>query len=180
MKFPHTPRLAPPALLCAAMLLAACGGGGGDTADISGSGIVSGPVSGFGSIIANGTRMDIAGATVTNDGVPVTQADIDVGDSVVMAGTLNGDGTGSATSVITDEFLKGPVTDIDIADKEFVAMGQTVHVDLATVFDGVTLETLSIGQNVEVHGALDADREIRATRVELKSSLDEYEVTGFI
>jgi hypothetical protein len=162
------------------MLLAACGGGGGDTADISGSGIVSGPVSGFGSIIANGTRMDIAGATVTNDGVPVTQADIDVGDSVVMAGTLNGDGTGSATSVITDEFLKGPVTDIDIADKEFVAMGQTVHVDLATVFDGVTLETLSIGQNVEVHGALDADREIRATRVELKSSLDEYEVTGFI
>lgn len=165
-----------------AVLLCSCSGGSGsDVADISGSGVVSGPVSGFGSIIANGTHMDVSHATLTNDGVTVTQADIDIGDSVVMRGTLNGDGTGSATTVITDEFLKGPVSSVDIAGNRIVAMGQTVNVDLATVFDGVTLETLLPGQNVEVHGTLDANDQVRATRVELKDApLDKYEVTGFV
>lgn len=164
-----------------AVLLCSCSGGSGsDVADISGSGVVSGPVSGFGSIIANGTQMDVSDAALTNDGTPVTQADIDIGDSVVMSGTLNGDGTGRASSVITDEFLKGPVTSVDLENNRFVAMGQTVNVDLRTVFDGATLATLAPGQKVEVHGALDGADQIRASRVELKDSLTEYEVTGFI
>lgn len=165
-----------------AILLSSCSGSSsGDVADISGSGIVSGPVSGFGSIIANGTRMDVSGAQITNDGEPVTQADIDVGDSVIMAGTLNGDGTGSATSVMTDEFLKGPVTSVDVAGNSFVAMGQTVNVDLGTVFDGIALAALVPGQDVEVHGVLDANDEVRASRVELKTGpLSEYEVSGFV
>lgn len=175
--------LAGVATACILALIQACGGGagGGGVADISGSGIVSGPVDGFGSIISNGTRMDVSRATITNDGRTVTQDDLHIGDSVVMTGTLNGDGTGSATAVTTDEFLKGPVTSVDVGNNRFVAMGQTVNVDPRTVFGGVTLATLAAGQLVEVHGTLDANDQVRATRVQLKAApLSEYEVTGVI
>lgn len=164
-----------------ASLLGACGGGGaGDLADISGTGIVAGPIDGFGSVITNGVRMDTERATFLDDGVGISQDDLDVGDNVVIRGTLNGNGTGTATTVITDEFLKGPVTGVNTADMQFESMGQTVNVDLSTLFDGVTFETLAAGNLVEVHGTLDANDEIRATRVELKTALTEYEVTGFI
>lgn len=168
--------------LASGLALVACGGGGGvgGVADISGSGVVSGPIDNFGSIIANGVRMDVNGATITDDGVSIIQSDLDVGDTVIMRGTLNGDGTGSAVTVITDEFVKGPVTAIDVPGNRFVAMGQTINVDLTTAFSGITLDTLTAGMLVEVHGSLDGDDEVRATRVELKTSLDEFELTGVI
>lgn len=166
--------------LTSGLTLIACGGGGTQVTDISGSGVVSGPIDNFGSIIANGVRMDIAGAQISDDGQILQQSDLDVGDTVIMRGTLNGDGTGRAASVITDEFLKGPVESVDIPGNRFIAMGQTVLVDLATAFSGVTLETLSNGMLVEVHGSLDADDRVRATRVELKTAVSEYELTGVI
>lgn len=167
--------------LVSGLTLIACGSGGvGSVADISGSGVVSGPIDNFGSIIANGVRMDVASAQITDDGVVISQSDLDVGDTVIMRGTLNGDGTGSAVTVVSDEFLKGPVTSVDIPGNRFMAMGQTVNVDLNTAFSGITLDTLTSGALVEVHGSLDGDDEVRATRVELKTSLDEYELTGVI
>ncbi len=178
---PRRRMLATAAAIAATALIHACGGGGaGGVADISGSGIVDGPIDAFGSIIANGVRMDISHATITNDGVVVTQADLNVGDSVSMQGTLNGDGTGVATAVTTDEFLKGPLSSVDIAGKSFVAIGQTVLTDSATVFANVTLATLAAGNLVEVHGSLNANDQVLATRVELKTSLTEYEVSGVI
>ncbi len=169
------------------LMVTACGGGGGSdgggsgpTDDINGTGVVAGSVTGFGSVIVNGIRINTASSTFSNDGDSISQDDLDIGDRVIIRGTFSGDGTGTATSVTTDEFVKGSVDSVDVPNKLFVAMGQTVRVDLGTVFDGVTLETLAAGQLVEVHGTLNGSDQIVANRVELKTSLDEYEVTGFI
>lgn len=180
LSFPSRPVRAVLASL-SLLALAACGGAStGDTADISGSGVVSGPVGGFGSIIVNGVRMNTDRATITNDGVVIRQDDVNIGDTVTIDGTLNGDGTGTANTVITDEFVKGPVSSVDAAAGTFVAMGQLIIVGQNTVLDGVTLTPALVGQNVAVYGSLDADQAVRATRVELKGALTEYEVTGVI
>ena len=64
----------------AAFLIVACGGGGGSgetTAGIDRGGItiVSGPVTGFGSVHVNGIRYSTTGATFTIDDQPGVESD---------------------------------------------------------------------------------------------------------
>lgn len=163
-------------------LLSACGGGSGssDSTDSSStSSTTMGRISGFGSVIVNGVHYDVEGAAVTSDGVSITEADLKVGMIVRVKGQNNGDGTGSAISLSFDDDLEGPVSSVDLTNKQFVVLGQTVKVNASTVFDDLTFDTLAVGTVVEVSGFFDSTRNLQASLVE-KSDSTEFEVKGLI
>lgn len=178
----------------AAAFLAACGGGSETVAGIDAGGtpdpvatnvVSSGAITGFGSIIVNGVHYATGDAEVVVDGAVATQAELAVGDVVVVQGTLAEDGTtGTASSVAVDDAVEGPITAIDLAAGNLTVLGQLVHVDADTSFDDrispASLEGLTVGEIVEVAGFVLADGSISATRVEPKAAGEEFEVTGTV
>jgi hypothetical protein len=155
----------------------ACASGGG----ITGTSIVYGPISGFGSIVVNDIEFDTTNAEVTIDGDPATSADLALGMIVAVRGKVDREaGTGDADVIGADHLLFGPVDAVNAADGTFVAMSQLVITDAETVFDGTSLETLAPGDVVEIFGVVDADVSMRATRVELQDEYDAFELTGTI
>ena len=204
----------PACVLAVATALAACGGGSGGSSDDGsvvtpppggGGGVVTPPPGGgdgdpsigidrggllyaeitaFGSIVVKGVRYDTANAVITVDGVPANQSALNVGDVVLVAGTLNEDGvTGIAEQVIADDILAGAVDSIDLAAGQFTVLEQTVVVTADTIFDDSfslrTLEGLSIGDVVEIAGFI-GDGQIVATRVERDDDNDGFEVVGYV
>jgi hypothetical protein len=159
--------------------LAACGGGdGASNAAASGGSpttvVVSGAISGFGSIFVNGTRFDTSNAAITQDGSPVTQQALRVGQIVHVQGRID-ERTGQATAerVRQDDNLEGPITSIDAAAQTFVVLAQTVRVTAETSFDdslGTSFAALTVDMQVEVSGMPDANGDIIATRIEKRSA----------
>ena len=175
-----------------ALLAPACGGGGEQVAGIDGRGsptpsagiFAKGSVTGFGSVIVNGVTYNTSSATFTIDGSPGTQADLAVGDVVVIQGTASGGGAPVATSVTFDDAVEGPISEIDLAAETLTVLGQLVRVDGATSFDDSivprSLDGLSVNNVVEVSGFFLADGSISATRIELKPLGGELELTGIV
>lgn len=175
-----------------AFLAVACGGGGEQVAGIDGRGsptpsagiFAKGSISGFGSVIVNGVTYNTNSATFTIDGSPGTQADLAVGDVVVISGTVNSGSAPVANSVTFDDAVEGPISDIDLAAETLTVLGQLVHVDGATSFDDNisprSLDGLSVNDVVEVSGFFLADGSISATRIELKTPGGELELTGTV
>lgn len=179
-------------VVAATLVLAACGGGsGGGMAGIDRTGapvIASyGTVSAFGSVVVNGVRYDTSQTSFVIDGATGSQADLDIGDVVLVNGTLNSGGTtGVAATVHFDHNVEGPVTAIDTAANTFVALGQLVRVSADTSFDeGIqppALTGLAIGDVVEVSGLVQGDDSINATRIGRRpaGAGGEFEVTGVV
>ena len=188
------------------MVLGACGGGGSSappasnspppTGGITGTGaaVSIGTISGFGSVIVNGTHYDTATAMFTVDGQSGSQSDLAVGDVVVVKGTAE-DGTtrAIAETVEFDDNVEGPIEagsiSIDPVDPTagtFVVLGQMVHFDFSTSFDDsiipASIDGLSDGDIVEVSGLVRSDGGIQATRIEPKTLQvgDLFEVTGLV
>ena len=160
----------PLALLAA--LLPGCGGG----VDTGGTGTYgAGPITGLGSIIVAGIRFDDSAATVLDeDGAARTRSELRLGTTVeVDAGTLVETADGPVATArqirITTEIV-GPVAAVDLAAGTFTVLGQTVHVDEATVFDERlpgALASLVPGSVVAVHGRQrSASGGVDATRIE--------------
>ena len=179
----------------AIMVLGACSGGSyappppnnpPPTGGITGTGvaITIGTVSGFGSVIVNGTRYDTASANFTIDGQSGSQSDLAVGDVVLVKGTVANDSMGAvAETVEFDDNVEGPVTSVDVATGSFVVLGQIVFTDDETSIDDSCPSPLSELLNVaavEVSGPVMADGSITATRIECKSVPGEMEVTGTV
>jgi len=177
--------------LFAITLIAACGGGGTQMAGIDGGGapapvaiaVAKGTITGFGSIIVNDIRYDIAGATITVEGSPANETDLAVGQVVVVKGSLSSDGTtGTADTVDFDDVVEGPVTALDSLAGTLVVMEQLVRIDADTSFDDTispaSLDGLVIGDIVEISGFFLADGSIGATRIETKPVGSAFEVTG--
>lgn len=147
--------------------IAACGGDP-STNDASATGKakqVSGPITGFGSVIVNGKRYGTDNAQFDVDENPASETDLEVGMIVKVAiGT-----DGNAERVEYDENVEGPVTAIDLAAGEITVLGQTVFVDELTNFEGVTLETLAVGDRVEVSGSPTEGDAILASYIELEA-----------
>ncbi len=174
------------------MILASCGGSSGPLADISGSGIVSdGPITGFGSVILNGTRFDTNAATFTIDGQTAAQTDLKVGQVVRIAGDSD---SLTADTVEYDETVKGPVdVEFNATTGELVVMGQMVQVNGMTVLDDGTspgsnnsvafdMSTVQVGDVLEVSGLRDNNDHIVATYIEIKdpTQVDDYKVVGVV
>jgi Domain of unknown function (DUF5666) len=173
-----------------AILVAACGGGGssdGVTAGIDRGGIVTatGSITGFGSVHVNGVRYVTTGAAITVDDNPGAESDLRVGQVVRIEGRLEPDGiNGTATRVIFDDEVEGPVQSIDLANSRLVVLGRTVQVGNQTSFDDSisprSLEGLAAGDRIEVSGRVATTGVVEATRIERKTALSSVEVKGAI
>ena len=172
-----------------AALVAACGGGStsGVTAGIDRGGIVTatGAISGFGSVHVNGVHFVTTGATITLDDSPGTESDLRVGQIVRIEGRIEQDGiNGTATRVVFDDEVEGPVQSIDLANLRLVVLGRTVQVGMQTSFDDRivprSLEGLAVGDRIEVSGRVATTGVVEATRIERKAAQSSVEVKGTI
>jgi Domain of unknown function (DUF5666) len=171
-------------------LVVACGGGGStppasSSAPPATRATFSGAITGFGSIIVNGVRIDDSQARIElDDDSPNARADdLRLGMLVDVQGERNaGAATGRATSVTSHSFVQGPVS--DISANTLTVLGVVVTVSPATVFSGTGLTglgTLSPGDTVEVHGLPNADgTQVKATRIERKAATSEIRLIGTV
>lgn len=179
-----------------AVLVAACGGGGGGgggssngggTGGIDRGGIItaSGTITGFGSVHVNGVRYVTTGATFVVDDNPGSESDLRVGQVVRVEGRIETDGiNGTATRIVFDDEVEGPVASIDRAASRLVVLGRTVVVSAQTSFDDEivprSLDGVAVGDRIEVSGRVAADGVVEATRIEKKAAQAGFEVKGAV
>ena len=148
-------------------------GGTGVTAD---AGV--GSVDGFGSIIVNGVRYDIATATTLLSDV----TELKLGMTVRVTGTLSAALTqGTATLVVSAADLRGAVANLK-ADGTFTVLGVQVSTDPTTVYAGglMAFSGLVNGVNVQVHGLPGDDGQLHATRIERLAAAQAPVLTGYV
>jgi Domain of unknown function (DUF5666) len=164
--------------------LSACGGGGdgvgsGGTGIIgSSSGVQTGTVSGFGSVIIEGNKYDDSLAVVTSEIEPgntssSTLSSIRLGMQV----KASFDTSERVTGVSLLPTILGKVASVNlnsigdtlvVAGQQVRLQGSTAALSAPTVFEGLTsAKDISVGDKLEVHGYFDADGTVIATRVEL-------------
>ena len=167
--------------LGACLVLTACGGGdtgntpagaGTGTGGTGSSALVSGAITGFGSVIVEGVKYEDAAARVSVEDDSAAPRSASVSDlKLGMQVEVKTDSAGNATSVTVSSEVFGTITSLT-ADG-FVVAGQTVKISSdpanPTVFEGTgALSGLAVNDRVEVHGKRDAAGAIVASRVERK------------
>ena len=178
------------ALVACVALLGACGGGGqlasGGIVGTGGAAVLAvGTISGFGTgaITVNGVQYATASAAITINGQPATSAALKLGMVVtVQGGVKQADGSIVASSIAYRADIQGVVSGVDVSGQAFVVLGQLVHTDRQTVFDGGTFDTL-LNQYVEVSGFRASPGELLATRVAIRPIIPTgapLEVTGVV
>jgi hypothetical protein len=172
-----------------AFLASSCGSGGSNFAGggTGGTGISTGSVTAFGSVVVNGVHFrtdgDVAPGFKTkklNNGADQSgKADPDVFAVGMVVTVLHGAGDNNASEVVYRNNLLGPVA--DKTDNAIVVLGQTVVVDNTTIFNGKNFASLRLDDIVEVSGFADDAGRIRATYIGgISPSVRPYEVKGFI
>ena len=175
--------------LLVAVTLAACGGGGTDSAGVGSGGTGSfsvGTITGFGSVIVNGQRYDDSSASVSDEDGPRSRADLRLGMVVTVQGSIGATGTATASSIVFDSELLGPVDQgsVDAGGKSFTILGQKVAVFAGTVFDAALplgLSSVRAGQTLEVHGFLNPiANEVQASFIQPSSGTGKYKISGTV
>lgn len=168
--------------LAVATALAGCNGSGGTTGTASGTNnVITGVITGFGSVYVNSVEYDTSNTSYSIDGVPgSSDYDLDVGMRVSLEGSVNPDGvTGTASSISYADELEGIVLDVGTANPDgsrtMNIMGQSVTVNALTVFHsdvpGITSVGMVVSGNVvEVSGHSDGLGNISASRIEVKAA----------
>jgi hypothetical protein len=165
--------------------LSGCGGGDGGTVvgGIGGTGkIASGSITGFGSIFVNGIEYDTASAVIQFDDDSGSQAELKLGMVVTVTGTVN-DSTGTASQVVYDNVVEGPVSGlitpapVGATTRQFVVLGTTVLIDATTtVFGDSTVDfgfnSIDDGNVVEVSGFFDSSGVLHATYIDRSGTFE--------
>lgn len=101
---------------------------------------------------------------------------------VGMMLTLQTDGAKKVTQVTYDDLLRAPVSAIDVTNKTITMAGMTVKTEGAQWARGLTLETVAVGDLLEVSGYMIDDQTIQATYIELEMDQPAYngELQGMI
>ncbi len=172
-------------------IIAACGGGSnsagvgsGGTGAFNITAYSEGTITGFGSVIVNGSRYDDTLATVRDEDGPRNRSDLKLGMVVAVEGKIDNSNLASANDISFDSALLGPVSAVSGSSKTFNIIGQTVQVDDSTVFgpslaQGFT--SITAGDVLEVHGFLNAAANtLQATLIERKSNATKYKISGLI
>jgi hypothetical protein len=137
-------------------------------------------------VIVNGVHFSTNSASITIDGRSgASETELKVGQVVEVRGRFDSNGTtGTANTITFNDSTEGPVSAVDTAAGTLVALGQTVRVNGATVFDdrfaNPSLAGISVGNVVEVSGFRNAANEIVATRIEPKAAGGTFELTGTV
>ncbi|MBK5276608.1 MAG: hypothetical protein JJE30_16380 [Desulfuromonadales bacterium] len=181
--------------LLAVICLAACGGGGGGgtpTATTTATSVASqGVITATGSVFVNGIEYFSNSATVIKiDDTVHPESDLKVGMVVKVRGTKD-DTTkkGTATQIEARDALEGTISGVNAANNTITVMGQTVKVeDNVTRLNDDNLQKVFadanflVNDHVEVHGFIDDQGGLRATRI-VKKNADpnkEFEAKGFV
>jgi hypothetical protein len=163
-------------------VLTGCGGGGvevgsggtGNTTPNPQAITVTGPITGFGSIIINSIRFDDTNATVADErGALFAKDRLRLGMVVTVSGQVQSDGvTAVATAVQLRSELKGNISAIDLTNNKITVLGFGVMVTNNTSFDDVaSITALRINDVVQVYGLRDPISQIiTATRIERDSA----------
>ena len=160
---------------------------------ITGTGIVVGTITGFGSIIVNGVHYNIDNASIDANGVAFSnlskteqQQVLAVGMVVRLKATDNGDGTGDAESVVYDASIKGPVLEAPVPQtdpnlKVITVLGQQIEINALTTsfkdFVGNGFDVIAQNDIVEVSGYIDQSGNIKATLVKKEDDFQPGENT---
>jgi Domain of unknown function (DUF5666) len=177
---------------CVACLVAGlvgCGGGvdsGGTGSPVA---LSAGPVSGLGSIVVNGVRYELAGASVVDqDDNPLTTDKLQVGmltriDASAVT-TTDGRETATAFAIRASSEIIGPVNRVGPLGATLVVLGQSVRITAATWIDTALaggIGAVSAGQVVEVWGQYNArSNEYVATRIAPRPDAVDYEIRGLL
>ena len=145
---------------------------------IGGTGI-RGTITGFGSILVNGLKLDFDHkTTVVSDGKPVTLEALRVGQVVQGVARTDG-GKLSLASLEIQHAVSGPVSAIDHTTETLTVLGQKVRLNLAGDSAAIAaFKTLQAGDIVNVSGLRQADGTIVATRVDQTDHDDRVIVRG--
>lgn len=172
--------------VCSSLLIA-CGGSSDSsdtTAGIGGTGIVSGQITGFGSIHVNGGKYNIDNSNFEVDGNPFVgqagQDELALGMVVqIRVETDNGAFTGTALDVVYDDEIEGPIRNIRQVGSQRIGeiFGQTITFDETnTILDAngdpfFNFGSLGNDDVVEVSGFRVSTTEIAATYVRFIENL---------
>ncbi len=159
-----------------------------DGGGIGGTGISFGRITGFGSVIVNGTRFNTDNAEIVVNGQSATQAQLSEGMLVRVEGSWSGDGRGVAERVSYADDIRGPVQQIVNFDAatgagEIRVLGQTARFDAQTVFRGVARDALAVNQLLRISGWRQQDGTVLASLVQSLGTFTEggeVEVKGVI
>jgi Domain of unknown function (DUF5666) len=167
-------------------ILVACGAGTQSGVGVGGTGTgsqtisatptpvtVTGPITGFGSVIVNGTRFDDSAAFVIRDAKAIASNALRLGMTIEVTGTKSADGlTGSAETIRVFSEISGPVQSINATSNSVIILGTLVAIDGNTVFSGATsLANIRVGDVVEAYGLRNlATGDISATRIEVEKA----------
>jgi Domain of unknown function (DUF5666) len=163
--------------------LAACGGGdgvgsGGTGIIGSSGGIQIGNVSGFGSVIIEGNRYDDSVAVVTADiepGNPLATTVPSIQLGMQVKAVFDSNERISALTILPTLIGKVASVNLSSGGDSIVVAGQTVRLQSSagtltapTIFEGLSgAKDIAIAEKLEIHGYVDTDGSILATRVEL-------------
>jgi hypothetical protein len=111
-----------------------------------------GVITGFGSVIVNGTKFESDGAEIdTDDSADASESDLEVGMIVTIIGAVGADGIdGKASRIEYRAKAEGPIDAIDLAGNSLSVLGQIFFVDDLTRFEEAGFETLMIGDVIEI------------------------------
>ena len=176
-----------------ALVVTACsGGGGGDDSSsdsvptpvaASRTRIVTGAISGFGSVIVNGVHYDTSSTEVRIEDRVGTLAELHVGEVVRIEAETDDRGVARARRIEQHRLMQGTVQAVDPVAGTVTIAGQVIRVDDDTSFDDSiahsALAGIAVGDRLEVHGFSGSDGQARATRLEKAAAGEvEVEVTG--
>jgi hypothetical protein len=152
---------------------------GGD--GIGGTGI-RGTITGFGSILVNGLKLEFDNSTkVETDGKPATLEALRVGQIVQGVAHTDKNGKLSLAAVEIQHAVTGPISAIDYNAQTLTVLGQNVRLNLgADKHDLKAFTTLAVGDMVVVSGLRQADGTIVATRVDQRSDEDRIMIRGLV
>jgi hypothetical protein len=163
--------------VCSSLLIA-CGGSSDSsdtTAGIGGTGIVSGQITGFGSIHVNDRKFEIDTSLFDVDGQTFVgqegQDKLAVGMVVrLRVETENGVLTNTALEVVYDDEIEGPVGSVGGlvgTTKTITVFGQEITIDeTGTLFEDTKFFDIEVDDVVEVSGFRVSPTQINATYVE--------------
>ena len=150
---------------------------------IGGTGItntgVLGTITGFGSILVNGFKLDFDHTTkVVTDGKPTTLEALRVGQ-IVQGVARNANGKLDLDTLEIQHVVTGPITAIDHNAETVTVLGQRVRLNLAGNKEDIgAFRTLEVGDHVAVSGLRQADGLIIATRVDETKGEERIMVRG--
>jgi hypothetical protein len=137
---------------------------------LGGTGII-GTISGFGSILVNGLKLEFDRATaVVNDGRPAALDELRVGQVIQGVARRRADGRLYLETLDIQHAVSGPITAIDYKTQSMVVLGQNIRLNLAGDKAATkAFRTLRAGDVVSVSGLRLEDGTIVASRVDEQS-----------